>query len=366
VAASAWSNLYDAVTRDPGYRAAGIWTARIALPSAAAAARDGDDLYARILQRLRETGGVTDAALTSAFPIGELPTLIVSAETNVTAQRLQSLDAAVMVVSPQFFHVLGVPIAEGRAFMDADDRRRPPVAIASRSLARRLWPDGRVLGRRIALGMGATASDALIVGIAGDVEPVAGEGRAQPAVFLPIAQRPPAAVAIALKTKDAAGALAIVGAAVHDVDASLPVYDPEMLLQTQRAALGPKLLAVTLLAVFGTAVLALSSLGIYAVVSQSVQERGQELRIRLTFGAAPRQLFIAELRRAGRIVIVSAAAGTSAAIAALRLLAATFTGFTSSIALPLAASTALLIVIALVATAVPAYQACRLEILNRA
>ena len=82
VAASAWASLRDAVTRDPGYRAAGIWTARIALPSAAAAARNGDDIYARILQRLRETGGVTDAALTSAFPIGELPTLIVSAETS--------------------------------------------------------------------------------------------------------------------------------------------------------------------------------------------------------------------------------------------------------------------------------------------
>jgi len=139
-----------------------------------------------------------------------------------------------------------------------------------------------------------------------------------------------------------------------------------MLVQTQRAALGPKLLAVTLLGVFGATVLALSSLGIYAVVSQSVQERGQELRIRLTFGAAPRQLFIAELRRAGRIVIVSAAAGSSAAIAALRLLAATFTGFTGSITLPLAGSTALLIGIALLATAVPAYQACRLDVLNRA
>jgi len=96
------------------------------------------------------------------------------------------------------------------------------------------------------------------------------------------------------------------------------------------------------------------------VVSQSVQERGQELRIRLTFGAAPRQLFIAELRRTGRIVIVSAAAGAFAALGALRLLAATFAGFTGSIAFPLAASTALLIVLALAATAVPAYQACRL------
>ena len=361
VAASAWASLRDAVTRDPGYRAAGIWTARIALPSAAAASHDGDVVYAKILQRLRDTAGVTEVALMSALPIGDMPTLIVSAETSGTAQRLESLDAALMIVSPQFFHLLGVPIAEGRAFTDGDDRGKPPVAIASRALARRLWPDGRVLGRRLALGTGPGAREAIVVGVAGDVEPMAGEGRVQPAVFLPIAQRPPVAVAIALKTRDAAGALAVVDAAVHDVDGSLPVYGPEMLAQTQRAALGPKLLAVTLLGVFGLAVLALSSVGIYAVVSQSVQERAQELRIRLTFGAAPRQLFIAELRRTGRIVIVSAAAGAFAALGALRLLAATFAGFTGSIAFPLAASTALLIVLALAATAVPAYQACRLD-----
>ena len=112
-------------------------------------------------------------------------------------------------------------------------------------------------------------------------------------------------------------------------------------------------------------VLALSSAGIYAVVSQSVQERRQELRIRMTFGAEPRQLFVAELRRAGRLVIVSAVVGGAAALAALRLLAATVAGFAGPIALPLAASTALLMLLALAATAIPASQACRRDVLTR-
>jgi putative ABC transport system permease protein len=289
----------------------------------------------------------------------------VSAETAGSAQRLASLDAALMIVSPGFFHLLAIPIADGRAFADADDRTRPPVAIVSLALARRLWPDGRVLGRRVALGPGDGARAAIVVGIAGDVEPMAGEGRAQPVVFLPIAQRPPAAVAIALRTMDAGRAFADVDAAVRAVDPELPVYGAEMLAQTQLAALGAKLLAVALLGVFAATVLALSSAGIYAVVSQSVQERRQELRIRMTFGAEPQQLFVAELRRAGRLVIVSAVVGGAAAVAALRLLAATFAGFAGPVAVPLAASTALLMLLALAATAIPASQACRRDVLSR-
>jgi hypothetical protein len=290
--------------------------------------------------------------------------MLVSAEIAEAGQRLASLDVGLMVVSPGFFHLLGVPIVDGRSFAESDDSERAPVAIVSRSLARRLWPDGRTLGRQMALGSGE-ASSVAIVGVAGDVEPMAGEGRSQPALFLPIGQRAPAAVAIAMKTRDPQRALADVDEAVRAIDASLPVYGPEMLTQTQLSALGAKLLAVTLLGVFAVAVLTLSSAGIYAVVSQSVQERGQELRIRLTFGAEPRQLFAAELLRAGRLVIVSAAIGGAAAIAAIRLLAATLVGFGESTALPLAASIGLLVVLALASTAIPAYQACRRDVLSR-
>jgi len=365
VASAAWSSLRDAVRHDPGYRSADVWTARIALPSAAVAAREGAAIYTRVLRRLQETSGVTDVAMTSALPVGELPTLLVSAETVESTQRLASLDASLMVVSPGFFHLLSVPIVEGRSFDDTDDRVRTPVAIVSRSLARRLWPVGRAVGRRMTFPSGEQASSAIVVGVAGDLEPMAGEGRAQPAVYLPLAQRPPIAVAIALKTRSAERALADVDTAVRAVDATIPVYGPEMLTQTQLSALGAKLLAVTLLGVFAVAVLALSSAGIYAVVSQSVQERRQELRIRLTFGAEPRQLFAAELLRGGRLVILSATIGGAAALAALRLLAATFVGFSESAVLPLAASTALLIVLALLSTAIPAYGACRHDALSR-
>jgi predicted permease len=365
VASSAWSSLQDAASRNPGYQSAGIWTARIALPSSTAAERNGADTYASILRHLVETPGITEAAMASALPVGELPTLLASIEAVESAQRLASVDAGSMTVSPDFFHLLGIPIVEGRTFADRDDRSKPRVAIVSQSLARRLWPTGGVPGRRLVLGSGDRASDVVVVGVAGDIESATAMGQVQPVVFLPISQRPPVAVAVALRTTDSARTLAVVDRAVHDVDPALPVYEPEMLSQTRLAALGAKLLAVTLLGVFAAAVLALSSAGLYAVVSQSVQERGQEFRIRLTFGAEPHRLFASELGRAGRLIVASALIGLALALAVLRLLEVTFVGFAGAIAWPLAASTALLIVLALIATAIPAYRACHRDVLSR-
>ena len=202
-----------------------------------------------------------------------------------------------------------------------------------------------------------------MIGVAGDLDTMNGNPR--PAIYLPLTQQAPAAVAVILKTADPGHALADLDVAVRGVDASIPIYEPTLLSQAQLAALGPRLLAVTLLGVFGVAVLALSSIGIYAVVSQSVQERSQELRIRLTFGAEPRRLFTDEMRRAARLIALSAGAGAAGAAVALRLLASAWTGFAGSAAVPLLASTALLILLALSATAIPAYRACRLDIMNR-
>jgi putative ABC transport system permease protein len=270
-----------------------------------------------------------------------------------------------IVVSPGFFRLLDVPLVEGRVLTDRDDSTKPSVVVVSRALARRLWPDGRAVGRRLTLGRSGDAVDALVVGVVGDVDAFGDVRGVRPAVFEPIAQRPPVTVAIAVRTIDPARALEDVDAAVRRVDPNLPVYEPEMLAHTQIAALGSRLLAVTVLGVFAAAVLAISAVGTYALVSQSVQERAQELRIRLTFGAEPRQLLRRELVRMARFVALSVGAGSIGAIAALRVLSASYQGFAKPVLLPLAASAVLLLALSLVATAIPASQASRLDGLQR-
>ena len=93
------------------------------------------------------------------------------------------------------------------------------------------------------------------------------------------------------------------------------------------------------------------------MVSQSTLERSRELQIRRVFGADPGRLFVGELTRSGRVIVTSAAVGIGGAVAVLRVLASSFRGFADAAAMPTALSTLVLVTLALVATAVPAWRA---------
>jgi putative ABC transport system permease protein len=360
VAVAATATLRTAVVRDPGYRAAGVWTAHIALASTASDADRAAAVYDRILQRLNEQSAVKAAAIASLFPVGEQPSVLVSPERAEGVRRLATLDAASLAVSPEFFLLLRMPLLDGRAFTGADDRGHASVAIVSRSLARRLWPDGRVLGSRVVLGDSGSTT-ATVVGVVGDVATGGPETATRPAIFFPLAQRPPGAAMIGVRMDDNRSALAVVTESVRSVDAGIPLYSPDTLERQQLAVLGPRLLAVTLLGLFAATVLVLSSVGIHAVVSQSVQERRQELQIRLAFGAAPARLFRREMMRTAALAVVSALIGSAAAAAALRALTASFAGFAGAAGLTIAASAGLVVALALLATASPAWRACRVS-----
>ena len=351
VAAAAAASLQSALARNPGYTARDVFTARVALrlteSDQAARAR----IYDRILRGVEQSATMSSAAFASVFPATTPPTTLVSADDRAAA--FATVDAAIVTVSPRFFELLAMPVVEGRAFGDRDGPGNPPVAIVTRGLAARLSPEHPIVGRRIQIGSAVAAMPAMVVGTVGDLMTSSIGAVTRPTIFLPIAQHAPAAAVIGFKTGDATRALPAVEDAVRTVDADVPVYQPEMLSHAQMAALGPQLLAVTLLGIFAASVLAVSALGVYSVVSQSVGERAQEMRIRLAFGANPARLFVAELSRSGKLIAASVAAGGASAVAALRVLASAFEGFAGHTAAPLLLSATALVVVALAATAIP-------------
>jgi ABC-type antimicrobial peptide transport system permease subunit len=278
---------------------------------------------------------------------------------------MDTIEAARMAVSPRFFPLLRIPIVEGRAFQSSDVAGKQGVAIVTIGLARRLWSaESAALGRSLVLGRDP-GLPVTVVGVVPDVRSDDNEASVRSAVYVPIAQQPPAAVVVGLRTTDPTTALATVEDAVRGVNADIPVYSPTMLTQSRLDVLGARLLAVTVLGIFGLTVLALSSVGIYAVVSQSVQERAHELRIRLTFGANPMSLLAGELARAARLIVVSVVVGIGVAVLVLRVIGATFQGFSGSIVTALAGSTTALVALAFVATAIPAWRAVRGDLMTR-
>ena len=356
-AGTAAVGLRAAIERDPGYRSTDVWTARIALPETESTPRARTETFQQVLSRIRANPSIEDAGLASAFPFGELPTTLVAADG--TTGSFASREAAVIAVSPTFFDLLGWRVIDGRPFADDDAPPRRPPVIVTRNLAESLWPNGPTIGRRLIVNVGTDALDAIVVGVVGNMIPNGAIPDAQPGVFVPIAHRAPAAVVVGLRTRGRADAFAILNAAVKSVDPDIPVYGAEMLEQSRRNVLGPRLLTVTLLAAFAVAVLTLSAIGIYAVVAHSVEERAHEMRIRLTLGADPRRLLVAEFLRAGKVVTPALVAGFTAALAALRLLAHSFVGFSASPAAPLTIATVVLVSLAAVSAGIPAWRGTR-------
>jgi putative ABC transport system permease protein len=198
---------------------------------------------------------------------------------------------------------------------------------------------------------------ATIVGVVDDVITNPADGAARPTVLLPLAQRPPQTAVVGVRTVGGSDLLSQLNAAIGRVRGDIPLFSVEMLEAARAASIGPQWLAVLLLALFGATAMVLSAIGIYAVVAQSVQERGREIAIRMTFGAEPRQVFLNELARGGYTVAISSVVGAAVALLSVTMLSAA--GFQSVSWQPIGISTGLVAALALAATAIPAHRATR-------
>jgi predicted permease len=339
--------------RDVGWIADDVWTVRVALSSAGVTTQSGDATYVALLDRIHAIPGVTEVAASSALPVGNLPTMLVSREAAGPAGRPDALDVDAISVTPSFFRVLGIPIRVGRSFLDSDRPSSRLVSIVTRGLAAHLWPDGRAIGSTLRAGDHLTT----VVGIAEDVIADPTLPGARPAIFVPVSQQPPASVILSLKAADATRLAASVRDAVSSVDASLPVFAADPLWRLRDAALGPERLAALLLLFFGLTTLVLSAIGIYSVVSHSVGERRQEISIRLTLGATRGHVFSREVRRGLTILGLSAPLALTTAIAAQRAIGSTLFIVQANAAAPAVLGVATVALFTLAATSVPAWRA---------
>ena len=364
LALAAFESVRAVVERYPGFEPGQLWTTAIALPAGVSSDSGRAAIYERVLQQLQGTPGVTDVALTSVAPIGDLPRVLVSRELANEAPGRMTVDADVLAISPELTRLLRIPIAGGRSLEQTDNASGRRVGLISANLAQRLWPDVEPLGQLMTVNDGPTTVSVTVVGVIGNITANPADVRQRPTLLVPIAQRPPATAVLAIKSADPQGLLPAVRRAMATVDPRMPVFLPEMLRQTRVSALGPQLLAVTLLAIFGVSVLLVSALGVHAVISQSVLERRHELSIRLALGAEPRELFVRELVEAGKLVIVSGVIGAGGAALMLQVLATTFLRFHASTAGTLASAIAVVATVAIGAAILPAYQASRSNVLG--
>ena len=270
-------------------------------------------------------------------------------------------------VTPGYFQAMGIRVLRGRDFTDADTDRAPLVALASAGLAERLWPGQDPIGRRVLPSGAPTDAQGVpqwstLVGIVEDAR-YRGLTDSRFDLYVPYLQRPDHAVKH-LMVRTRREALSLVGpiaAEARRLEPTALVENISTMDQLVGRAVAPWRFSASTLGLLAVLALSLASLGVYAIVTQSVQERRREIGVRVAVGALPRQIAGLVLRDILSLTAVGIAAGLTVGTGAGRALSSLLYDVQPTDPLTLSAMTALFLTASTTAVLMPVWRATRVD-----
>jgi len=334
-------------------------------------------LLREILRRSRTLPGVEEAAIgdEASLPLGHsdpgrLPLIREGIETM--DNQAPVIDSP--IVSPEYFHLLGMPLERGRLFSDHDLEDTPQVAVINEAAARTYWPgkDGKgedPLGKRVRLhldtrGLLSSAEPAwtTIIGVIADARTESLAEAAIPLIYRSVYQRTSKEVTIFLRGQlDPSTLPAQVREQVQSVDATLPVFHAETLDDVLSTSLSVRRFSMEMVAFFAATALLLAGLGIYGTISYVVNEQRREIAIRLALGAQRGNVLKMVLRRGLGLAAAGAGLGVAGALIVSHLMAGLLYGVSPTDLPTFAGVTLVLTTVALAASYIPALRAMRVD-----
>jgi len=320
-------------------------------------------LLERLLPDVRAVPGVRSVSPVVAVPFagGAGWDGHASTEGQTTEEAAANPMLNMDVVGPDYFATLGIPILRGRSFTPADREGAPAVVVVSQSAAREYWPGGDALGKR--LTMGSASQTATVVGIVPDTR-YRDLRDARPSIYFPLRQSFFPFVPMALAIRATGSPTALVPAIRRVIGAVDPgvtlVYAAPFDFYLDAPLAQPRLNAL-LLAVFAGAALALAAIGLFGIMATMVRQRTRELGVRLALGATAGDLRDLVMRRGLMIAAAGLVLGIIGALLANHLLASLLYEVSPTDGVTLAVVAALLLLIATLATFIPARSSTRID-----
>ena len=264
-------------------------------------------------------------------------------------------------VTPEYFHLVGIPLLRGRLFNGFDNDAAPQVAVVNEAFARIYWPNEDAIGKRLK----STRPDSpwiTVVGIIANARTQSLADDDAPQLYLNIHQVPAKHLAIFLRGRlDTVAIPDEVRAQVQAIDQTLPVFGAQTLTQTLSDSLAQRRFSMEMIGAFAAAALLLAAIGIYGVISYIVAARTHEIGIRLAFGASRSNIFSIVLRQGLGLAIVGATIGLFCALIVSHLMASLLYGIRPTDPLTFAAVAFLFIGVALLACYLPARRAMKVD-----
>jgi putative ABC transport system permease protein len=272
--------------------------------------------------------------------------------------------APLVFVDEHYFKTLGVPLVSGRLFDERDVPGRPLVVIVNETLARRSFPGGNAVGRRLKQGGDERPKNPWmeVVGVVGDVKYSGLDAPPEPTFYLSDRQQPSTSRFVTVRTAaDPRSALNSIRAAVSALDRDVPVARLYTIDQLMNESVAAPRFRTTLVTVFAILGLVLAAVGIYGVMAQTVSERARELGVRVALGATTRDVMRMVLVEAFALAAAGVMLGVAGAVATTRLIAALLFGVAPTDPATFVSIAGMLMAIALAGSYVPARRATRVD-----
>src|SRR5579864_1548501 len=313
--------------------------------------------FDEVLRRARNIPGIAAAGLTDALPLGRNRSWGAGVK-GVQYPKGQYPDAFVRIVSDGYMRAMGIPLIAGRDITERDTPSTELVIVINQTMARSLFPGQNAIGQII-----GADKDRRVVGIVGDVRHLALEQGAGNEMYIPIRQCPDfASVDLVLRTTLPPAELAsVVRAALKSIAPNLPSNDFRPLQQLVDKAVSPRRFVVTLLGGFALFAVVLAALGIYGVISYSVNQRTQEIGIRMALGASAGDLQTRIIMQTLGLAMIGMLVGGAASWALARVLSGLLFGVTPGDPVTFLGMLAVLTAVAALAGYLPARRASRID-----
>ena len=358
---------------NPGFGLEQTLAVRLSLPpSRYATGPSVKTFYDRLAPRLRALPGVESLGAASTLPMSALNArteFLISGRPPVNPSDVPG--AQHRWVSPGYFNAMNISILRGREFTDADNERGANVVVIDRALAQRFFPNENPIGAhlRITLGGDSPQPEYEVVGLVESVKHVALTEDPTPTFYGPIPQTPKDVVpflatnfSLVVRSGIAPEALAdAIRRELRAIDPDIAVSSVKPMRDSLAASIAPRKFNLVLLLALAATALLLAAGGLYGVIAYLVTQRTREIGVRLALGAQRSDILSLILGHGFRLVLLGVGAGMVGAIVSTRFLSSLLYATSATDPLAFASVTALLILVALLASYLPARRAMKID-----
>ncbi|HKQ53230.1 MAG TPA: ABC transporter permease [Pyrinomonadaceae bacterium] len=318
--------------------------------------------FNRVLEGVRALPGVESASVVSVLPISEnYDRFGIEIESRPPVPLGEAPEADRYRISPDYFRTMNIPLQAGRAFSERDRADAPPVVIINETMARRYWPDGSAVGKRLK-GVAAGYPWLEVVGVVGDVKQYGLDTANTLQMYLPQAQSPTQHMTLVVRTGGNPNSyFTTVREKVWEVDKEQPVYNIRTMEQLLSTSVAQRRFNMLLLAIFAGVALVLAAVGLYGVMSYAVTQRTHEIGIRMALGARAGDVLKMVIGQGMLLALIGVGVGLAVALAVTRVMATLLYGVSTTDPAVFVGIPLLLSAVAFAACYIPARRATKVD-----